>query len=441
MLRALCALAAALAVWPAAASAQIQAVLIATGLARPTFVTAAPDDPSRLFILEQHTGQIRILDTATRSLLPTPFLTVPTVSSGAEQGLLGMAFHPDYAQNGLFFTNRTDAAGHTQIERYQVSPTDANLALASPTTLLTILQPQVNHNGGWLGFGPDGYLYASTGDGGGANDNGAGHTAGVGNAQDITGNLLGKMLRIDVDSPPLPGFGYAVPASNPFVGREGDDLIWAYGLRNPWRASFDRATGDLYIGDVGQNSVEEVNFQPADSPGGENYGWRLREGTVPTPGTGIGGRTPAGAVDPIYEYLHQGGGRSVIGGYVYRGPIGSFQGQYFFGDSVSRNVWSITFDGSLPADFDGANIASFMDWSSLLPPSGFGTISSFGEDALGNLYLVDLGNPFVTDPTGRIYLITPEPGSALLVAAGLAALCLRQKITPRSRSVARRAAS
>jgi glucose/arabinose dehydrogenase len=423
MLRAACALALALAVWPASGSAQqVRAVPIASGLAKPTYLTAAPDDPSRLFFLEQHTGRIRILETATNTVLPTPFLTVPTVSTGAEQGLLGLAFHPDYAQNGLFFTNRTDAAGNTQIERYQVSPANPNLALATPTTLLSIAQPQANHNGGWLGFGPDGYLYASSGDGGFANDTGIGHTPGTGNAQDLTDNLLGKILRFDVDTPPPPGQSYAVPATNPFVGREGDDLIWSYGLRNPWRASFDRETGDFYIGDVGQNSVEEIDFQPAASTGGENYGWRLREGTMPTPGA-EGGRKPEGAIEPIHEYLHQGQGRSVVGGYVYRGPIESLQGMYFFADSVSGNVWSIRFDGSEPEEFDGANFVSFLDHTQMLAPMfGFQTISSFGEDALGNLYVIELGNPFQAQANGRIWLITPEPGTALLLAAGLVML-------------------
>jgi glucose/arabinose dehydrogenase len=428
-----------------AAGAQIHAVKLADGLARPTFVTHAPDDPSRLFFLEQHTGNVRILDLASGSVLPEPFLTVPAVTQGTEQGLLGLAFHPDYEENGLFFVNRTDALGVTQIERYQVSPTDPNRALATPTPILSIPQPQANHNGGWLGFGPDGYLYASSGDGGFANDSGLGHTPLIGNAQDLSdGNLLGKMLRIDVDSDPLPGLGYAVPESNPFVGVAGDDRIWSYGLRNPWRASFDRETGDLWIGDVGQNLVEEVNFQPAGSAGGENYGWRLREGTAATPG--VGGAKPPGAIDPVYQYLHEGTpfGRSVIGGYVYRGPIEALQGQYFFGDSVVDGVWSITFDGSDPAEFDGTNFVSFMDWKAILDPGAtWQTLASFGEDARGNLYLVDLGNPFPTGPqaNGAIYQIVPEPGTALLLVLGLAALGVRQTIAPRSRSAARRAAS
>ena len=441
MHRAVAALALVLAAAPVSAGT-IAAVEIATGLAQPTYVTAAPGDDTRLFYLEQHTGNIRILDTTTGQVLPQPFLTVPPVSGGTEQGLLGLAFHPDYAHNGYFFVDRTDAAGNTQIERYQVSPTDPNRALPAPTTLLSITQPQANHNGGWLGFGPDGYLYASSGDGGGANDTGTGHTTGTGNAQDLSNNLLGKMLRLDVDSPPPPGQGVAIPASNPFIGVAGDDRVWAYGLRNPWRASFDRLTGDLYIGDVGQNTVEEIDFQPASSRGGENYGWRLREGTITTPG-GVGGPKPAGAIDPIYQYQHQGGGRSVIGGYVYRGPIAGLQGQYFFADSVTGNVWSIVFDGSKPEDFDGANFVSLKDWTQEFKPvGGFGTISSFGQDNQGNVYVVDLGNPFSNQPTGRIFELmeAPEPGTALLLGAGL--LMLRaHTMMPRSRSDARRTAS
>jgi glucose/arabinose dehydrogenase len=426
------------------AAAQISLEKVAGQLARPTFVTAAPGDTSRLFFLEQHTGNVRIFDRVAGSVVADPFLTVPPVTQGGEQGLLGLAFHPDYANNGEFFVNRTDALGDTRIERYRVSASDPNRADPAPSLLLSIDQPQANHNGGWLGFGPDGYLYATSGDGGGSFDNQTGHSVGTGNSQDITDNLLGKVLRLDVDAEPAPGQGYAVPASNPFVGVEGDDAIWAYGLRNPWRASFDRETGDFYIGDVGQNFVEEIDFQPAASSGGENYGWRLREGTGATLTT-VGGPKPPGAIDPIHEYFHGGNpaGRSVTGGYVYRGPIEELRGRYFFADAVIDKIWSITFDGSDPSEFDGANFTSFMDWTALLTPvGGFGTLSSFGEDAEGNLYLVDLGNPFVAGATGAIYRCVPEPSSGALLALGLAALrARRQTIAPRSRRAARRAAS
>ena len=408
----------------APASAVVSTVRVASGLTKPVFATAPVDDYTRLFILELG-GKIKILDQVTGQIAPTPFLTIADLSTGfAEQGLLGMAFHPEYSSNGQFFVSYVDHTGATRVDRHQVSG-DAGVADPTATNLLTIPHPQPNHNGGWLGFGPDGYLYAALGDGGGADDDDAGHTPGIGNAQDLTDNLFGKILRLDVDQPSAVR-NYGIPASNPFVGIEGDDEIWAYGLRNPWRPSFDRATGDFWIGDVGQSTVEEIDFQPATSAGGENYGWRLREGTIATPATGIGGPKPDGAVDPIFEYLHQGQGKSVVGGYVYRGPIEELQGKYFFGDTISGNVWTITFDGSDVEEFDGANFTSFMDVSRMLAPTGgFQTLSSFGEDALGNLYIVELGNPFDPAPNGRIWMITPEPGTALLLAAGLVALKLR----------------
>ncbi len=290
---------------PAPASALVSTVRVASGLTRPVFATAPAGDYGRLFVAEQ-TGKIKILDLVTGQIAPTPFLQISDLALGQEQGLLGFAFHPDYANNGTFFVNHVDATGTTRIERYQVSA-DANVANPTPTAVLSIAQPQANHNGGWLGFGPDGYLYVATGDGGGGDDD-AGHTPGIGNAQDLSDNLLGKILRLDVDQP-ANGRGYGIPASNPFVGIEGDDEIWAYGLRNPWRPSFDRATGDFWIADVGQLVKEEVNFQPADSAGGENYGWRLREGTIATPTplspeTPVGGERPPGAIDPILEYEH-----------------------------------------------------------------------------------------------------------------------------------------
>ena len=281
-------------------------------------------------------------------------------------------------------------------------------------------QPQSNHNGGWLGFGPDGFLYVASGDGGSGNDSGTGHTADIGNAQDITNNLLGKILRVDVNGDDFStdlDRNYAIPATNPFVGVVGDDEIWAYGLRNPWRPSFDRVTGDLYIADVGQNSREEINFQPASSAGGENYGWRLREGTVATPTGGVGAPAPEGSIDPIYEYLRGSGsteGRSVTGGYVYRGPIPELQGVYFFGDFVNQRIWSFNFDGSDPDLFNGSNITNFTDWTDLIT-TDIGTInniSSFGEN-------VDTGEAFIVDYGGEIFrvnaVVVPESGSVIIV--------------------------
>ena len=234
-----------------------------------------------------------------------------------------------------------------------------------------------------------------------SNDTGTGHTSSTGNAQDITDNLLGKMLRLDVAGDAFPeeaNRNYAVPATNPFVGTTGDDEIWAYGLRNPWRNSFDRATGDLYIGDVGQGRKEEIDFQPATSTGGENYGWRLREGTIATPGV-VGGPAPEGAIDPIHEYNHENstnGGFSITGGYVYRGPIDELQGNYFFADYVTSQIWSLNYDGQEVTNFQNrtANISA--------DEGLIGNISSFGEDAAGNLYVISLdGDVFRFDSTSE----------------------------------------
>lgn len=403
---------------PVVASA-IVPVRVAEGLQRPVFVTAPSEDTDRLFIVEQHTGNIKILNLDTGTLNTTPFLNVSGLTTGNEQGLLGLAFDPNYASNGRFYVNFTDSTGSTNIRSYQVSSSNPDLAdVNSATTILKYSQPQSNHNGGWLGFGPDNLLYIASGDGGAGNDIGSGHTPDLGNAQDTTDNLLGKILRIDPSGDDFqddPEQNYAIPSSNPFVGTTGDDEIWAYGLRNPWRVSFDRATGDFYIADVGQNTREEINFQPASSSGGENYGWRLREGTVATPTGGVGGDKPPEAINPIYDYLHDfstTGGLSVTGGYVYRGPIAELQGQYFFADFITNRLWSLEFDGSAVGDFDGTNFTNFTDWTdSLIPNAGtINNIASFGEDSLGNLYIVDLD--------GEVFRLqqAPEPFTLLGVA-------------------------
>lgn len=382
---------------------------VASGLSSPIFATYAPGDRDRLFIVERGSpadssnasAAIRILDLNTGELNATPYLTVTGVNNIGEGGLLGMAFHPDYQTNGKFYVYITanDAIGGTffssYIREYTVSA-NPDIADMSFNPVLTFGQPQSNHNGGWIGFSPnDGYLYIASGDGGGGNDSGTGHTAGTGNAQDITSNLLGKMLRIDVNGDDFPADtsrNYAIPATNPFVGETGDDEIWAYGLRNPFRDSFDRITGDLWIGDVGQSAREEIDFQPADWEGGANYGWRLREGTIETPSGDVGGPKPEGNVDPVYDYNRdndQFGGTVVSGGYVYRGPDPSLQGDYFFLDSRNSpepeddNYWM--FD---PADPYG----SVMNIDSLLTPdSGEPSFPvSFGEDAKGNLYIAYL---------------------------------------------------
>lgn len=350
---------------------------VASGLSRPLFVGAPPGDTERLFIVEQHTGRIKILNLSTETVSPSPFLIVTGVSTGNEQGLLGLSFHPDYASNGFFYVNFTDSTGATHVTRYQVSgdPAISNVADASSaSTVITYVQPASNHNGGWLGFGPnDGLLYVSSGDGG----------ANSSTAQDITDQRLGKVLRLDVngdDFPADPNRNYAIPPANPFVSSGiGDGEIWAYGLRNPWRNSFDRQTFDLYIGDVGQSSREEIDFQLSTSGGGENYGWPIKEGTLVH-----GDTTGLTLVDPIYEYDHT-VGIAVTGGYVYRGAeFPALQGTYFFGDYGTGQIWSFRYDGTSLTGFAART-------SQLVPDVGtIDLISSFGEDTLGNLYIVDL---------------------------------------------------
>jgi glucose/arabinose dehydrogenase len=377
----------------APASSDVQTVRVASGLSSPLFATHAPGDTERLFILEQ-TGRIRILDLNTDTLLPTPFLNVdPLSASGGERGLLGLAFHPDYANNGFFFINYTDNSGNTVVARYTVSAGDDDVAdPASAMTLLSITQPFANHNGGWLGFGPDGYLYIGTGDGGSGNDPGN-------RAQDITNQLLGKILRIDVNSDDFPADlskNYAIPANNPFAAGGGDPEIWAFGIRNPWRSSFDRMTGDFYIGDVGQGAQEEVNVQPAHAigslvgepgyQGGRNYGWRCMEGFSCT---GLSGCTcnDTALTLPVHQYSHT-VGFSITGGYVYRGTeIPDIQGRYFFADFISTNIWSFVWDGA-------GGITDLQNCTAAITPSmdGFAVnnIASFGEDANGEMYIVSL---------------------------------------------------
>lgn len=360
---------------------------IASGLSRPVFVTAPAGDMSRIFIVEQRsssTGRIRIVKDG--NLLGTPFLSV-TVSTGSEQGLLGLAFHPDYANNGFFYINYTRSDGDTVIARYTVSGNPDIADSGSAQTVMIIDQPFSNHNGGYLAFGPDGYLYIPTGDGGSGNDPGN-------RAQNIN-ELLGKILRVDVNGDDFPGDGnknYANPPTNPFVGVNGLDEIWAIGMRNPWRCDFDNLTGDLYIGDVGQDVREEIDFQPASSTGGENYGWRCKEGTRCT---GLSGCScdDTTLVDPIHEYDH-GPGCSVSGGVVYRGAaIAVLPGTYFFSDFCDDRIFSFRYDGS--------NVTEFTDRTAQLTPD-VGTIdqvAAFGEDAAGEMYICDLG--------GEVFKVVP----------------------------------
>lgn len=366
----------------------IAATRIASGLSQPLFAVSPPGDFGRLFIVEK-TGAIKILNLGTGQVQPTPFLDVASqIFTGSESGLLGLAFDPDFAHNGSFYVNlatNTDGQIRTEIRRYQVSSSDPNVAdPASATPIITINHPFANHKGGWLGFGPDGHLYAAVGDGGSGGDP-------FGNAQNID-SLLGKMLRLDVhgdDFPDDPARNYRIPDDNMFVGSAGADEVWALGLRNPWRSSFDRGLQDLYIADVGQSEWEEIDIGQL----GANYGWNVYEGPDPY----AGGTPSAGTLTtPIHSYNHS-VGNSITGGYVYRGPSEGLQGQYFFADFVAGTISTLNFDGT-------SWVAT--DRTSQIHPN-VGSIdnpSSFGEDALGNLYVVDFD--------GDVFRLTPDATSA-----------------------------
>ncbi len=356
---------------------------VITGLTQPVFVTGAGVGSNRLFVVQQP-GQIRIFQNG--SLLSTPLLDISGVSgfthAASEQGLLGLAFDPHYATNRYFYVTYTITTGNStfpyavRLVRYQTSATDANAAdPASAFIILTTPKKWTNHNGGMIAFGPDGYLYWGTGDGGSAGDP-------DNNAQNIH-RLLGKMLRLDVDSTPPAGQTYVIPPTNPFFGNSDSTVrqeIWSYGLRNPWRWSFDRSTGDLYIGDVGQNRQEEIDFQPASASAVRNYGWHVLEGTLCySPSTGC--VKPAHYIAPVSTYNHgtnESIGCAVTGGYVYRGSASPLlQGIYFFGDYCSGRVWGLV-------DNSGT-------WSRKLVAATPYNISSFGQDEAGELYVVDHG--------------------------------------------------
>jgi glucose/arabinose dehydrogenase len=355
---------------------KVSVELVTGGVREPTHVASASDGSGRLFIVER-AGRILIVRDG--RVLPRPFLDIQSRvgSRFDEQGLLSVAFHPRFAENGYFFVNFTDRNGDTTIERYAVSRDPDVADPGSHALILAIPQPAPNHNGGLLLFGPDGYLYVGMGDGGGAGDQ-------FRNAQN-TRTLLGKMLRIDVDA----AFPYGIPPDNPLVGRgEARSEIWAYGLRNPWRYSFDRATGELYIADVGQFAIEEVHLQPTGR-GGQNYGWPIMEGSQCYPER----RTcdTSGLEIPIAQYDHA-LGCAITGGYVYRGvayPLA--RGAYFFADFCSGRIWS------LHRGADGAWQQTQMLDTSL-------SISSFGEDDAGELYVVSLEQ-------GGLYRLVLGPAS------------------------------
>ena len=372
--------------------------LVMSGLARPIFITQAPGDESRLFIIEKQ-GRIKIFNTETGTLNSDFFLNIDSIITGgtstnSEQGLLGLAFHPDYENNGYFYVNYTAVAGNgdTVIRRYSRGADADHATTAGALTLMTINQPYSNHNGGMIAFGPnDGLLYIFTGDGGSGGDPGD-------RAQNISSSLLGKTLRIDVDG----GTPYSIPPSNPFASGGGEPEIWSYGLRNPWRSTFDMETGDLFIADVGQNNREEIDFQPADSAGGENYGWRCMEGASCYTNSNGCTCNESGLTDPIYTYGHNSsGGYSVTGGYVYRGcQMPELQGTYFFADYATSNFWSAT--PTKGGNFSVQSRTSELRFSS----DGGGTlgnIASFGQDLAGEIYIC-------CQSLGRIYKIIPASG-------------------------------
>ncbi len=353
-----------------ASSVAIELEIFTTGLSQPISLTHAGD--SRLFVVEQ-AGLIKILESS-GSVKPLPFLDITdrVNSAGNEQGLLGLAFHPDYSTNGYFFVNYTDLTGDTVVSRFSVAA-DPDLAdSSSEVLLLSFSQPFANHNGGDIAFGPDGFLYIAIGDGGSAGDP-------QNNGQNPA-TFLGKILRIDVDS----GSPYGIPVDNPFVGVSGTlDEIWALGLRNPWRISFDRSSGDLWIADVGQDVGEEINHQLSVSTGGENYGWRCYEGTSPFNSTGCD--TPGNYKFPVFEYLHS-PHCSVTGGYVYRGTeYPDLDGHYIFADYCSGHFWSLKWDGSSVYDVTEFGVLQTA-------------VSTFGENIDGELYAAGRN-------TGTVYRI------------------------------------
>ncbi len=345
-----------------AASAQttIQLITVLTGMNNPVYLTNARDGSNRLFILEQP-GRIRILPPGATSPLPTAFLDIVSkISSGGERGLLGLAFHPQYTANRRFFVNYTRTGdGATVVSEFKVSASNPNVAETEERVLLTVAQPFANHNGGWIDFGPDGFLYIGMGDGGSAND--------PGNRAQNVEDLLGKMLRIDVNT--TDGSPYTSPPTNPFFGSTpGRDEIYATGLRNPWRCAFDRATGQLYAGDVGQGQIEEISVITL----GGNYGWRVFEGTRCT-GIDPARCTASNYIMPLVEYNHSGGRCSVTGGYVYRGNRGSLPvGSYVFGDYCTGEIFL----------FNNNAMSLLLDTNL--------SISSFGEDEAGEIYVVNL---------------------------------------------------
>jgi glucose/arabinose dehydrogenase len=333
---------------------------VASGLSSPVFLTA-PSNDTRLFVVEQ-TGRIRLIKNG--QLLPTSYLDIASkVTCCGERGLLGLAFHPSFATNGFFYVNYTGAGGHTVIERYHATPASDVADASSASLVLGFNQPFSNHNGGMLAFGPDGMLWIGTGDGGSGGDP-------QNNGQTLT-TLLGKMLRIDVN---VAGAAYGIPTNNPFASSSTNRReIWGWGLRNPWRYSFDRETGMLFVADVGQGTWEEVHVVP-HTTASVNYGWRIMEGNhcynAPT-------CDQSGLNIPVHEYDHSGGNCSVTGGYVYRGSaIPSLRGRYFYSDYCTGFLRSFRMENGTAVEH--------VTWDA----GALGNVTSFGEDSSGELYIL-----------------------------------------------------
>jgi glucose/arabinose dehydrogenase len=388
----------------------IDAVRVATGFTLPLYVCSPPGDTSRLFVAEQH-GKIKIINLPSGTVNPTPFLDISfEVGQGVGNGILGMTFDPNYAVNGHFYVSWTSKFGGmwdmgiSHIARFTVSADPNFTDPATEVTVITADQPQHDHNFDWIGFsnrpGDEGNLYICSGDGGHFDDKGPGHIEPGGNAQS-TQTLLGKILRIHIED----NGTYTIPPNNPFYGSQTDKQeIFTFGLRNPFRASFDPRNGDMFIGDVGEFNREEVDVQSHFNPGGgENYGWRVREGLIQNPRY-PNDPPPPDAIDPILDYEHDVTGTCVIGGYVYRGSkVRALRGLYVFGDCFGPDpqdflgrVWTLRYQGGVASDFQEIT-------SQLFPTriGGYtlGSLASLGEDANGEIYLVDIGN-------GSIFKIT-----------------------------------
>jgi glucose/arabinose dehydrogenase len=368
---------------------RIAARRVAAGFTEPLFLTGRGDGSPRVLVVEKG-GLVRVLNPMTGAIESAPFLNVSTqISTDGERGLLGLALAPDFRTSGFIYVHLTNPAGTIEIRRYRVAGSTADPASAD--VILSVPHPLSNHNGGWVAFGPDGFLYIGLGDGGGAGDP-------DGNGQNPS-TLLGKILRIDPRTDSFPSDAnrdYAIPAGNPFAAGGGAPEIWVRGLRNPFRAGFDRATGFLFIGDVGQGAIEEIDLARLQDAGA-NYGWNILEGTqlFPPP------RPTIGLTPPIAEYPHGSAasqGNSVTGGYVYRGPIAALRGEYVFGDFISRRLFS--FPASAAVQGSTLSNTQFADRTAQWAPSGsaLGNISSFGEDDSANLYIVDFdGEIFMLD--------------------------------------------